>query len=113
MNISTTQTQHKTGLNHRGRRPNKTAHRVGVWFGFALRCVALLCGAFVRLHLTLFPAGGPFLPSLYVNIYSDIFQIIAHTCDNLETLFLGKVTKDDQHDGLERTCRSAATSSSA
>jgi hypothetical protein len=37
---------------------------VGVWFGFALRCVALLCGVFVRLHLALFPAGGHFLPSL-------------------------------------------------
>jgi hypothetical protein len=31
-----------------------------VWFGFALRCVALLCDVFVRLHLALFPAGGPF-----------------------------------------------------
>jgi hypothetical protein len=41
----------------------------GVWFGFALRCVALLCGVFVRLHLALSPAGGPFLPSLYVNLY--------------------------------------------
>jgi hypothetical protein len=26
----------------------------GVWFGFALRCVALLCGVFVQLHLALF-----------------------------------------------------------
>jgi hypothetical protein len=42
---------------------------VGVWFGFASRCVALLCGVFVRLHLALFPAGGPFLPSLCVNRY--------------------------------------------
>jgi hypothetical protein len=41
----------------------------GFWFGFALRCVALLCGVFVRLHLALFPAGGPFLPSLSVNRY--------------------------------------------
>jgi hypothetical protein len=41
----------------------------GVWLGFALRCVALLCGVFVRLHLALFPAGGPFLPSLFVNLY--------------------------------------------
>jgi hypothetical protein len=39
-----------------------------VWFGFALRCVALLCGVFVRLHLALFPAGRPFLPSLSVNV---------------------------------------------
>jgi hypothetical protein len=39
----------------------------GFWFGFALRRVALLCGVFVRLHLALFPAGGPFLPSLSVN----------------------------------------------
>jgi hypothetical protein len=38
----------------------------GVWFGFASRCVALLCGVFVRLHLALFPAGGPFLLSLSV-----------------------------------------------
>jgi hypothetical protein len=33
-----------------------------------LRRVALLCGVFVHLHLALFPAGGPFLPSLSVNI---------------------------------------------
>jgi predicted tellurium resistance membrane protein TerC len=33
----------------------------GVWFGFALRCVALLCGVFVQLHLALFLAGGLFL----------------------------------------------------
>jgi hypothetical protein len=39
----------------------------GFWFGFALRCVALLCGVLVRLHLASFSAGGPFLPSLYVN----------------------------------------------
>jgi hypothetical protein len=39
-----------------------------VWFGLALRCVALLCGVFVQLHLALFPAGGPFLPSLSVNV---------------------------------------------
>jgi hypothetical protein len=37
-------------------------------FGLTLRCVALLCGVFVRLHLALFLAGGPFLPSLYVNL---------------------------------------------
>jgi hypothetical protein len=36
-----------------------------VWFCFALRNLA--SGGFVRLHLALFPAGGPFLPSLYVN----------------------------------------------
>jgi hypothetical protein len=41
----------------------------GVWFGLALRCVALLCGVFVRLHLALFPAGGPFLSSLSANLY--------------------------------------------
>jgi hypothetical protein len=43
------------------------AHHVGIWgfwFGFALRCVALLGGVFVQLHLALFPAGEPFLPSL-------------------------------------------------
>jgi hypothetical protein len=33
-----------------------------------LRRVALLCGVFVQLHLASFPAGGPFLPSLSVNI---------------------------------------------
>jgi hypothetical protein len=40
----------------------------GFWFGFALRCAAssLLCAWYVRLHLVLFPAGGPFLPSLSV-----------------------------------------------
>jgi hypothetical protein len=31
---------------------------------------ALLCGVFMRLHLALFLAGGPFLPSLYVHIYN-------------------------------------------
>jgi hypothetical protein len=41
---------------------------LGFWFGFALRRVALLCGVYLRLHLDLFPAGGPFLPSLYVNL---------------------------------------------
>jgi hypothetical protein len=34
--------------------------------------VALLCGVFVRLHLALFSAGGPFLPSLSVNLYSSL-----------------------------------------
>jgi hypothetical protein len=38
------------------------------WFGFALRRVALLCDVYVRLHLVLLPAGGPFLPSLSVNL---------------------------------------------
>jgi hypothetical protein len=32
----------------------------GVWFGFALRCVALLCVVFVQLHLALLPASGLF-----------------------------------------------------
>jgi hypothetical protein len=41
----------------------------GFWFGFVLRCVALLCGVFVRWHLALFSAGGPFLPSLSVTIH--------------------------------------------
>jgi hypothetical protein len=36
--------------------------------GSASLCVALLCGVSVRLHLALFSAGGPFLPSLYVNL---------------------------------------------
>jgi uncharacterized membrane protein len=46
----------------------------GVWgflFGFASRCVALLCVVYVQLHLVLFPAGGPFLRSLYV-IYAYV-----------------------------------------
>jgi hypothetical protein len=49
----------------------------GFWFGFALHRVALLCGVFVRLHLALFSAGGPFLPSLSVNIFSQ--RIYFHT----------------------------------
>jgi hypothetical protein len=47
----------------------------------ALRCnkkyyihLSLCCGVFVRLHLALFPAGGPFLPSLYVNLYISFNQ---------------------------------------
>jgi hypothetical protein len=51
------------------------ASRVWFWgftFGFALRRIALLCGVFVRLHLTLVPAGGPFLPSLYVQVYVQV-----------------------------------------
>jgi hypothetical protein len=32
-------------------------------------CRDLLCGVFVQLHLALFPAGGPFLPSLSVTLY--------------------------------------------
>jgi hypothetical protein len=40
-------------------------------FGFALRCVALLCGLCVQLHLVLSPAGGPFLASLSVKIYNS------------------------------------------
>jgi hypothetical protein len=47
----------------------------GFWFGFVLRRVALLCGVVVRLHLALFPAGGPFLPSLSVTLY-----ILARSC---------------------------------
>jgi hypothetical protein len=39
----------------------------GVWFGFVLHSLAVWL--FERLHLALFPAGGPFLPSLYVNLY--------------------------------------------
>jgi hypothetical protein len=47
------------------------APRMWVWgfsFGFALRCVALLCAVCVRLHLVLFPAGGPFLPSFSIKM---------------------------------------------
>jgi hypothetical protein len=52
----------------------------GVWFGFALRCVALPCGVFVQLHLALFPACGPFLPSpsvnLFIHIYSSLLMLL-------------------------------------
>jgi hypothetical protein len=41
---------------------------LGVWFCFALRCVALLCAVYVRMRLVLFLAGRPFLLSLSVNI---------------------------------------------
>jgi hypothetical protein len=41
-------------------------------FGFALSCVALPCGVGVRLHLVLFPAGGPFLPSLCTSIHPSV-----------------------------------------
>jgi hypothetical protein len=43
---------------------------LGFWFGFTLNCVALLCAVYVRVHLVLFPAGGPFLLSLWVKIYT-------------------------------------------
>jgi hypothetical protein len=39
---------------------------LGFWFGFGLRCVALIGAVCVRLHLVLFPDGGPFLLSLSV-----------------------------------------------
>jgi hypothetical protein len=42
----------------------------GVWIGFAWRCITLMYGVLVHLHLALFPAGGPFLPSLFVNLLS-------------------------------------------
>jgi hypothetical protein len=39
---------------------------------------------FVRLHLASFPAGGPFLPSLYINIIvlwmPCMPQMYAHPC---------------------------------
>jgi hypothetical protein len=34
--------------------------------GFALRCVALLCAVYMRLHLVVLLAGGPFPLSLSV-----------------------------------------------
>jgi hypothetical protein len=37
--------------------------------------IYLRCGVFVQLHLALFPAGGPFLPSLYVNIFLFIYAL--------------------------------------
>jgi hypothetical protein len=42
---------------------------LGCLVRLSLRCVALLFGLFVRLQVALFPAGGPFLPSLYVILY--------------------------------------------
>jgi hypothetical protein len=51
--------------------------RVRVWgflFEFALHCVNLLCGVCVRLDLVLFPADGPFLPSLSVNLFLQSLQ---------------------------------------
>jgi hypothetical protein len=42
---------------------------------------ALLCGVCVRLHLVLFPAGGPFLPSLSVNLYfTGLFLCKLYLC---------------------------------
>jgi hypothetical protein len=60
----------------------------GFWFGFALRCMALLCGVFVRLHLALFPAGGPFLPSLSVNQYICTKRVADGLKDPLYLAFL-------------------------
>jgi hypothetical protein len=52
---------------------------LGFWLGFALRCVALLC-VYVRLHLVLFTAGEPVLPSLSVTFIMKfgwmIFMIV-------------------------------------
>jgi hypothetical protein len=66
----------------------------GVWIGTDLRCVALLCAVYVRLRLVLFPAGGPFLPSLsekyiflfynynitthYITIHAYLKEEVAH-----------------------------------
>jgi hypothetical protein len=56
--------------------------RPGVWFGFALRCAALFRGVFVRLHLALFPAGGPFLSSLSVCDFYFVAAVgICHAVD--------------------------------
>jgi hypothetical protein len=69
----------------------------GFWFGFALRCVALLCGVFVRLHLALFSAGGPFLPSLYVNsIYTRaLCAAVMHATSPSARLWNNLATIDD------------------
>jgi hypothetical protein len=45
-------------------------HRSNLYFS-----IALLCGVFVQLHLALFPAGGPFLPSLSVTLYFSIVSL--------------------------------------
>jgi hypothetical protein len=71
----------------------------GFWFGFALRRVALLCGVFVHLHLALFPAGGPFLPSLSVNLYTYIILKLLFPRDFcIRLIFVGTL-----HDG--RRCQ--------
>jgi hypothetical protein len=46
---------------------------LGLLSGFELRCVALLVS--VGLHLVLFPAGGPFLPSLSVTHHMTGFSL--------------------------------------
>jgi hypothetical protein len=72
----------KTGLNHVCRGPVKTTPSAEAvvacfepvcgfscfWFGFAEHCVALLSAVCVGFPVVLFPAGGPFLPSLSVKI---------------------------------------------
>jgi hypothetical protein len=72
----------------------------GFWFGFALRCVALLCGVFVRLHLALFSAGGPFLPSLYVNLYDEGWGAAQHQPDSQNSRILGSLTQWNIHISL-------------
>jgi hypothetical protein len=41
---------------------------------------ALLCGMFVQLQLALFPAGGPFLPSLSVNLLLPARPVSGPVC---------------------------------
>jgi hypothetical protein len=48
-------------------------------FSFALRCVALLCGVWVRLHLILFPAGGSYFPSLSVHLDWGHYVVVTAT----------------------------------
>jgi membrane protein implicated in regulation of membrane protease activity len=57
-------------------------------FGFALRCVALLCGVFVRLHCVLFPASGPFLPSLSITLYYITRFLLRSTSQHVYRYFL-------------------------
>jgi hypothetical protein len=48
----------------------------GFWLSFALRCVALLCAVYVRLHLVLFAAGRLFLSPLSGKMHCSIRSLL-------------------------------------
>jgi hypothetical protein len=54
---------------------NKRSHLINHILPNYISFHALLCGVFVRLHLALFSAGGPFLPSLDVNLYYFVLSL--------------------------------------
>jgi hypothetical protein len=59
----------------------------GFWFGFALRCVAWLCAVYVRLHLALFPAGGPFLRLFISYVFTKVmYNTNVNTFTNVFTM---------------------------